>query len=117
MSRDTNVYKNPEVFNPDRFTPREEGGDGEPFLVGPFGFGRRICVGRHIAQASVWIFIATVISTLDVSKPLGPDGKEIEQKVKFSTGLSSHPDKFDVCFKPRSEKAAQMLLDAQGGKE
>lgn len=41
MSRDTNVYKNPEAFNPERFTPKEEGGDGEPFLVGPFGFGRR----------------------------------------------------------------------------
>jgi len=41
MSRDENVYENPEQFNPDRFTPAEEGGPGEPFLVGPFGFGRR----------------------------------------------------------------------------
>lgn len=41
MSRDPHVYNNPEVFNPDRFTPMEESGDGEPFLVGPFGFGRR----------------------------------------------------------------------------
>lgn len=41
MSRDLNVYKDPEKFNPDRYIPKEEGGDGEPLLVGPFGFGRR----------------------------------------------------------------------------
>ncbi|KAK1835309.1 cytochrome P450 [Podospora conica] len=114
MSRDTAVYKNPEEFNPDRFIPTSEGGDGEPFLVGPFGFGRRICVGRHLAQASVWIIVATMISTLDISKPLGPDGKPLEQNVRFSTGLSSHPDKFEVSFKPRSEKAVALLLEAQG---
>lgn len=41
MSKDTRVYKNPETFNPDRYIPKDQGGDGEPFLVGPFGFGRR----------------------------------------------------------------------------
>lgn len=41
MSRDINVYKDPERFNPERYTPVEEGGGGEPFLTGPFGFGRR----------------------------------------------------------------------------
>jgi cytochrome P450 len=41
MSRDIRVYQDPEIFNPDRFLPKEEGGVGEPYLVGPFGFGRR----------------------------------------------------------------------------
>ncbi|KAI5857361.1 cytochrome P450 [Durotheca rogersii] len=112
MSRDTNVYKNPEKFNPDRYTPKEEGGDGEPFLVGPFGFGRRVCVGRHLAQASVWIMMATLIATTDISKPLGPDGKPTEQTITFSTGLSSHPGKLDVVFKPRSERARWLLAEA-----
>lgn len=88
MSRDETMYQNPEVFNPDRYIPEDEGGAGEPFLQGPFGFGRRICVGKHLAQASVWIALATLISTMDISNPLGPDGKEVEPEVKFSTGLS-----------------------------
>ncbi|OTB02671.1 hypothetical protein M426DRAFT_61715 [Hypoxylon sp. CI-4A] len=112
MSRDATVYKDPEKFNPDRYIPREEGGDGEPLLTGPFGFGRRVCVGRHLAQASVWIIMATLIATTDISKPVGPDGKPIEQEIKFSTGLSSHPGKLDVIFKPRSEKARQLLAEA-----
>ncbi|KAI1459880.1 cytochrome P450 [Annulohypoxylon moriforme] len=112
MSRDPAVYKDPEKFNPDRYTPKEEGGYGEPLLVGPFGFGRRVCVGRHLAQASVWIMIATLVATTDISKPIGPDGKPIEQTIKFSTGLSSHPGKLDVIFKPRSEKALRLLSEA-----
>ncbi|KAI1474523.1 cytochrome P450 [Daldinia eschscholtzii] len=112
MSRDPNVYKNPEKFNPDRYIPKEEGGDGEPLLVGPFGFGRRVCVGRHLAQASVWIIMATLIATTDILKPVGPDGKPIEQTIQFSTGLSSHPGKLDVVFKPRSEKTERLLAEA-----
>ncbi|KAI2627949.1 cytochrome P450 [Hypomontagnella submonticulosa] len=112
MSRDPTVYKDPEKFNPDRYIPKEEGGNGEPFLMGPFGFGRRICVGRHLAQASVWIIMATLIATTDISKPIGPDGKPIEQSIKFSTGLSSHPGKLDVVFRPRSEKALRLLAEA-----
>lgn len=88
MSRDESIYKDPELFNPDRYRPVDVGGAGEPYLQAPFGFGRRICVGMHLAQASVWIALATLIATIDISKPIGPDGKEIEPIVEFSTGLS-----------------------------
>ena len=88
MSRDESIYRDPELFNPDRFRPTDGGGDGELFLQAPFGFGRRICVGRHLAQASVWIVMATLIATMDIKKPIGPDGKEVEPVVEFSTGLS-----------------------------
>jgi cytochrome P450 len=41
MSHDEKVYKDPFVFRPERYLPKEEGGDGEPLPVGSFGFGRR----------------------------------------------------------------------------
>jgi cytochrome P450 len=111
LSKDTSVYLDPDKFNPDRFTPVEEGGRGEPFLAGPFGFGRRICVGRHLAQASVFSMLATMISTMDISAPVGLDGKPVMQVLKFSTGLSSHPGEFDMVLRPRSERAAALLRD------
>lgn len=88
MSRDETTYKNPDMFDPNRYLPKEEGGAGEPILQGPFGFGRRVCVGKHLAQASVWIALATLIATMDISNFVGPDGKEIKPEVEFSTGLS-----------------------------
>ncbi|KAH7882749.1 cytochrome P450 [Phlebopus sp. FC_14] len=30
-----------------------------------FGFGRRICVGRHVADASLWISIVTMLAVVD----------------------------------------------------
>lgn len=61
--------------------------------------------------------MATMIATIDVSKPLDSKGKPLEQKIVFSTGLSSHPGKFQVSFAPRSEKAAGLLAEAQGDRE
>lgn len=58
--------------------------------------------------------MATLIATTDISKPIGPDGKPVEQTIKFSTGLSSHPGRLDVVFKPRSEKAQRLLSEAVG---
>jgi cytochrome P450 len=41
MTHDEYTYKDPDVFNPDRYTPQSLGGAGEPFPIGQFGFGRR----------------------------------------------------------------------------
>jgi cytochrome P450 len=127
MSRDESTYEDPELFNPDRYVPIEEGGAGEPILQGPFGFGRRICVGKHLAQASVWIALATLIATMDISNSVGPDGNEIKPDVKFSSGLSrwvfldlmgftdsfdSHPAHFDCLFNLRSNEAEDLLRNS-----
>jgi cytochrome P450 len=112
MSRDGSVYKDPELFNPDRFRPKESGGSGEPYLQAPFGFGRRICVGMHLALASVWIELATIVATMDIKSPAGSHGEEIKPIVEFSTGLSSHPAHFDCIFKPRSLQAELLLANS-----
>jgi cytochrome P450 len=86
MTHDPQVYKDPEVFDPDRYTPVEEGGRGEPFPTGHFGFGRRICVGRQLADNSVWIMAATMLAALDMRKKVDEDGKVIEPRVAFTNG-------------------------------
>jgi len=91
MGRDDSVYQSPDAFNPDRFIPQSEGGRGEPFPSGGFGFGRRVCPGQHFATASIWAAIAVILATLDIRKEIGLDGKEITPKVVFTAGLTSHP--------------------------
>jgi Cytochrome P450 len=41
MMHDPKVYSDPFRFWPDRYLPKEEGGNGEPLPIGHFGFGRR----------------------------------------------------------------------------
>ncbi|KAK4550708.1 hypothetical protein LTR36_000287 [Oleoguttula mirabilis] len=40
MTHDERTYMSPDEFNPDRYVPQSEGGAGEPYPVGQFGFGR-----------------------------------------------------------------------------
>jgi len=104
MNRDESVYSNPDAFYPERYRPKVEGGLGEPFPVGHFGFGRRyesspcsdrrflivdrICPGLHLGSASVWISIATMLATLDISKAKDSDGNDITPDPGWTTGLT-----------------------------
>lgn len=46
MAHDEEVYNNPDTFDLDRYAPIKEGGNGELFPVGQFGFERRICAAN-----------------------------------------------------------------------
>ncbi|KAF9509886.1 hypothetical protein BS47DRAFT_1348721 [Hydnum rufescens UP504] len=110
MCHDEAIYKDPSLYNPDRYAPISEGGNGEPLPIGHFGFGRRICVGRHLAESSVWIAFATILATLTIGKEIGPDGKEISPNLAFSAGLSSHPEPFKCTIRPRSKHAEELVM-------
>ncbi|KAF9515847.1 hypothetical protein BS47DRAFT_1376141 [Hydnum rufescens UP504] len=112
MCHDEAIYKEPTLFNPDRYAPISEGGNGEPLPVGHFGFGRRICVGRHLAESTLWIAIATILATLAIGKEIGPDGKEIPPNLAFTAGLTSHPEAFKCTIRARSKHAEAVVMSA-----
>ena len=89
MLRDESVYPDPHAFNPARFlAPADEATvkrrDPRHYV---FGFGRRRCPGAHLIEQSLWTVIATAVATLDIHKPIGPDGKTLEQKVVFENSV------------------------------
>jgi hypothetical protein len=59
--RSSAMTKDPEMFpDPDNFLPERFLDTTDPRLKNftlPFGFGRRLCVGMHVALQSVFIFI------------------------------------------------------------
>ncbi|KAK1671749.1 cytochrome P450 [Colletotrichum godetiae] len=112
MTHDERTYADAGAFDPDRYIPIVEGGRGEPFPVGQFGFGRRVCVGRHLAEASVWIVIASMLATVRIEKARGPRGEEIIPRVKLTNGLTSHPKRFLCRIRPRSSRRAEMVISA-----
>ncbi|GKU00753.1 o-methylsterigmatocystin oxidoreductase [Fusarium langsethiae] len=103
IAHDERVYKAPQDFNPDRY------GAGEPYPVGNFGFGRRICVGRFLADNSVWIMVATMLFTLHFRKKVAQDGTPIEPRVRFTNGGTCHPEHFDCVIKPRNLTATALI--------
>ncbi|KAH8169886.1 cytochrome p450 domain-containing protein [Sarocladium implicatum] len=115
MTHDERTYQDPDEFDPDRFTPKAGGGRGEPFPAGQFGFGRRICVGQHLAEASVWIVVAGMLSTMNILKAVDGEGKEITPDVELTAGLTSHPKSFRCRIVPRdgeAQAAIQIAIDS-----
>ncbi|KAJ5274090.1 hypothetical protein N7478_009215 [Penicillium angulare] len=110
MSRDERHYSSPDEFLPHRFIPKSEGGKGEPLPEGPFGFGRRVCPGQHLALAGVYIALATLVATMDLNCPVDENGRTIKPHVTFSSGLSGVPNSFPCVITPRSAEVKYLLL-------
>ncbi|KAG1809804.1 cytochrome P450 [Suillus plorans] len=67
ISRDPNVYPNPDKFDPERWL----GSDGkirEDLKFPSYGFGRRICPGRRIANRSIFIKLALVLWSFKITQ-------------------------------------------------
>ncbi|KAI0646477.1 CyP450 monooxygenase [Trametes meyenii] len=110
ISRDPTEYPNPEEFRPERFLdPKVR--DPATFV---FGAGRRVCAGRHFANASLFIVVASVLHTLKIEAPLDGSGNPVavEPKVTTHTFLS-YPEPFKCRITPRSPKAGA-LIQAEG---
>ncbi|KAG1840899.1 cytochrome P450 [Suillus tomentosus] len=110
MLNDPQTYSNPSEFNPERFLAK----DGKEPEADPrracFGFGRRLCPGLHLADASIWICAAMSLAVFDVSKVV-ENGVEITPEIDPSSGSISHPKPFECLIKARSEKALALIQE------
>ncbi|KAJ4490596.1 cytochrome P450 [Lentinula aciculospora] len=105
MNHDPEVYHDPMTFKPERFIgPKAEIDPRESC----FGFGRRICPGRVLADASVFISCAMALAVFNISK-YSEDGVVIEPDTDQSTGTISHPSSFKCTISPRSDKAVTLI--------
>jgi len=112
MSQDPVTFPEPEKFKPERFLGKKTQSVDQ--LSFAFGFGRRVCAGRYVADASLWISIVSMLAVFRFEAPPswdpGPDGVNVE----WTTGLSSIPKDVPCIIKARhenvsSEKLAQLV--------
>ena len=68
MTRDPDVFPDPEVFKPERFLNPNGTLRNEVALTSVFGFGKRVCPGRHYVDATLFIVAATVLSVFRIEK-------------------------------------------------
>jgi cytochrome P450 len=105
MAHDPQVYPDPFKFNPERFLGPEPQQDPRDIF---FGFGRRICPGRVLADSSLFISCAMALAVFDITK-YSKDGIVVEPVVEQTTGTISHPKPFKCIIKPRSPKALDLI--------
>ncbi|KAG2362788.1 cytochrome P450 [Suillus spraguei] len=103
MTRNEEKYPNPSQFSPERFLDAD-GNLNDDTVNMAFGFGRRICVGRHLADASLWIAVACLLARFKFSKQIDADGKTVEFEPRWSSGMAIHPHPFPCSVTPRLRK-------------
>jgi len=106
MCHDENVYKRPDEFYPERFLPQPLG-YGERRLNGMnFGFGRRICPGRRLAETSIWIAIVSALAVFDITEA---EGETVNADFLYSSSLIAVPLPFQCKITPRSSRAEVLV--------
>ena len=100
VSMDESIWKNPEIFDPNRFLTD----DGEAFdkkkgfLVLTFGCGKRRCPGERLALIELFIFFVTLLQKLDIS-----EDKNHPLEFESVFGLTLDPKPFKVTITARQE--------------
>jgi len=110
MLHDPETYPDPFKFDPERFiaSPGKET-QRDPRNV-CFGYGRRICPGMHLAEASLFACIATSLAVFDIEKFV-VNGVPIIPVHESTSGIISYPKPFQCVIKPRSEKTASLIAE------
>ncbi|KAG1751639.1 cytochrome P450 [Suillus paluster] len=112
MSRDEEKYPDPDEFRPERHFDSDGSLISDSIPTSPlFGFGRRICPGRFAAESMVWTAIVSILATFRIEKAKDVDGREIDVKNQFTTGLAIHPVPFRCAFACRSAQKEKMVKE------
>lgn len=95
ISRDESLYPNASRFDPQRHLTAEGKLKDDPFAGHfAFGYGRRICPGRHFAELSLWAAMVSILSTVRITKAKDSEGNDIPVVPEYTTGLAIQPKPF-----------------------
>jgi hypothetical protein len=112
FTHDPAVYPDPMEFRPERFieTPTHMA-EPDP-RTWTFGYGRRVCPGRYVADNALFLTIAQSLAVFNVNK-LVENGKVVEPETKFEPGVVSHPVPYRTSITPRSEEHRERIKLAE----
>jgi cytochrome P450 len=82
---DPSIYPEPDVFKPERFLNPDGGLRDDPVLLSAFGYGKRICPGRHFVDATLFIYVASLLSVFRIENV--QDGQEKQREYKYSEAI------------------------------
>ncbi|KAJ6477966.1 cytochrome P450, partial [Mycena vulgaris] len=108
MTHDPARYANPMVFDPTRFLATEtKKAEADPLGI-CFGFGRRICPGRMLADTAVFIDCCAILAVFRITKAR-ENGVVVEPELILGRGTVSHVRPFKCFVEPRNARAAELI--------
>ncbi|KAK7462916.1 hypothetical protein VKT23_007496 [Stygiomarasmius scandens] len=104
-------------FRPERFLD-ENGNLKDPRDDGHFsyGFGYRVCVGRHVANNFMFIAFATILWAMQINPVKDSKGQSILPDPGNDTpitGVTMHPPAFEFAVSPRFEDVDMLIQQAR----
>ncbi|KAL1547481.1 unspecific monooxygenase [Salvia divinorum] len=87
ISRDPNIWKNPDRFEPERFLDNGIDFGGRHFELIPFGSGRKVCPGMPLASRMLHCMIATLCHNFDWKLEQGTESKQFQREDVFGLVL------------------------------
>lgn len=90
VQRDERFFPEPEVFDPERFSP-ERIDEIPPYAYIPFGGGSRICIGNAFAIMEMTLLLATVLQKFTFQLDQAPPELELEIVLRPRGGLRMVP--------------------------
>jgi len=111
MVRDKTVYgSDADLFRPERFL---ESDLRDPARI-VFGFGRRICPGRHFAENSLFLGMCLIPHLFKMGKALDKEGTEVPLEAQWTSGVVVHLEQYRCSITPRFESAGELLKSSEG---
>ena len=126
--RDLSVYPEPDAFKPERFLNPDGSLRDDPRLSSAFGYGKRICPGRHFVDTTLFIYAASLLSIFLIKKV----DKEGQSEYRYTGSIlrkvprqgtklngeekliaryaSSHPESFSCSITPRDKRAEELII-------
>ena len=67
-------YPEPDAFKPERFIDPNGSLIDDPVVTTVFGLGKRVCPGKHLADCTLFLVVASLLSVFNIKKGKGTDG-------------------------------------------
>ncbi|THU75931.1 cytochrome P450 [Dendrothele bispora CBS 962.96] len=117
LNRDPDIYG----LDADHFNPSRHLDEKGQIAPGPpdtkeeshvtYGFGRRLCVGRHVANQSLFIDISLMLWALNIENTIDPNGNptSLDLDGVIDDGLVVRPMPFQVKITPRFPESTSII--------
>ncbi|OSX64723.1 hypothetical protein POSPLADRAFT_1135220 [Postia placenta MAD-698-R-SB12] len=109
VMHDPVLYPDPFEVKPERYLSDQGAPNPDPRQFA-FGYGRRVCPGQLLAEDTLFLLIASVLSTMNITKAIGPDGLPVKVDVEYTSGAISHPISVQCSITVRSAESERFIL-------